>query len=359
MQVQTLMLYPIKSLRATCPPRATITKHGFTHDRRFMLLQVQRDSPDSPPSYKNMHVAYYPKMVLFFPTISIPSSDGNASRGIIDIAYRPLGEEETTYPIDLEPNVRGLEVIDVIMHGSGTKAHVMPANVNDWFSQCFGYEVVLAYLGDNTREVLMSTRRQETQANAGSGGWLSSIVSKTTGYLSSDTAEESSPTITFADCAPFLIASEKSMHALHTRLPEGEEFDISKFRPNIIVSGADEAWEEDFWGSLRIKASNSGDGGVLLYCEQNCNRCQSINIDYDTGKPGEGEAGKMLKKMMSDRRVDKGAKWSPVFGRYAFVAEGSEGLEVRVGDEVGVEGWNRERTRFGEYFQYPVLAGFG
>ncbi|KAK5275048.1 hypothetical protein LTR40_013745, partial [Exophiala xenobiotica] len=83
----------------------------------------------------------------------------------------------------------------------------------------------------------------------------------------------------------------------------------------------------------------------------NCARCNSLNVDYATGKVAEGESGKILKKLQSDRRVDLGAKWSPVFGRYGFLArvpEGKSAAVIKVGDEVKILKRNRERTRFGK-----------
>jgi len=52
--------------------------------------------------------------------------------------------------------------------------------------------------------------------------------------------------------------------------------------------------------------------------------------------------------MMKDRRVDQGMKYSPVFGRYGFLAQGEQGGTVKVGDEVNVTRKNEERTTFGE-----------
>ena len=122
--------------------------------------------------------------------------------------------------------------------------------------------------------------------------------------------------------------------------------DISKFRPNIIVEGADEEYEEDFWGEIQI-----GDNAVIVLT-QNCFRCNSLNIDYGTGKVALGESGKILKKLNSDRRVDPGAKWSPVFGRYGFLkrldGKQGEGVRVSVGDEVKVIKKNAVRTRVGK-----------
>lgn len=54
----------------------------------------------------------------------------------------------------------------------------------------------------------------------------------------------------------------------------------------------------------------------------------------------------MLKMLQKDRRIDKGAKYSPVFGRYSFVDAGSEGVSVAVGDEVRIVRRNEAQTVF-------------
>lgn len=118
--------------------------------------------------------------------------------------------------------------------------------------------------------------------------------------------------------------------------------DISKFRPNIIVSGAEKPWDEDFWGELTIA------GSTKIDCVHNCGRCKSINISYETGAPGTDAQGDALKSLQKDRRVDPGMKYSPIFGRYSFLQEASEGNVVRVGDVVEVSKRNEERTVFGE-----------
>ena len=55
----------------------------------------------------------------------------------------------------------------------------------------------------------------------------------------------------------------------------------------------------------------------------------------------------MLKMLSKDRRVDKGAKWTPVFGRYSFLHPDCEGNEIEVGDEVVVSRHISEHTAFG------------
>lgn len=336
MKISNLYVYPVKSLRAHSLDSAEVTRHGFKYDRRFMILQVVQGD-DGSPSYKNMHVADYSEMVLFLTALHPPSGP-TARDGTISITFTPPQGDERTLELPLEPETGGLEVIDIVMHLSPAKAYKMDGKYNDWLSSCFGYSVVLAYLGPHHREVLMSTssNRQPTQ----SPSWLSTITNTATSFLAPTTA--GGEQITFADVAPYLVVSDRSMDDVHNRLPDGELMDITKFRPNIVVTGAREPWEEDFWGQITIGSN------TIVDCFHNCARCKSINIDYGTGEPGTTAAGKMLAKLQSNRRVDPGAKYSPVFGRYSFLHPSSEGHIIGLGDEVVVSRENSERTQFGE-----------
>ncbi|KAK4981266.1 hypothetical protein LTR66_010124 [Elasticomyces elasticus] len=332
MKISQLYVYPIKSLRAISLPSAEVYKHGFLYDRRFMILKVLL-SEDGIRSLKNMHVTYFPEMVRFFTKIEFPE-DGDANNAKIIVTFDPPQGESKTLNVPLVPFTAGLDTLDINMHGSRTKAYDMGAQYDDWLSSCFGYEVVLAYLGENKRPVLMSTN--PTTKTATSQSWLSSITSK---LPMPSVLQGEKDEITFSDCSPYLIVSETSLGDVSDRLPEGEEMDMTKFRPNIVVHGAETAWDEDYWGELTI-------GDSKLNLVHNCMRCQSINIDYATGKPATGEQGKVLKKLQSDRRVDLGAKYKAVFGRYAFLEPGSAGRTIKVGDEVLVSRRNEERTKF-------------
>lgn len=301
MKVEKIYIYPIKSFRGIEVDSAILGKHGFPYDRTFLVLQVHEES--GVKSYKNMSVANYNEMVRFFPTFNQPLNS-DSSDASITVTHHPVdGSEPKTLEVPLTPDTDKLEEIDVVMHLSPTKAFQMPAKYNEWLSACFGYECVLVYIGDNLREVRMSSSRSPRSLSNGqqSGGWLSSITS-TLGSIVGSTPQEVNG-IRFSDVAPYLFVSRTSMQDVDVRLPEGEEMDITKFRPNVIVEGAEKAWDEDYWGELSI-----GDH-AKVEVEHNCGRCRSINIDYDTGAQGKGEAGSMLKKLMKDRRVDQGTKW--------------------------------------------------
>ncbi|KAM0704302.1 hypothetical protein Q7P35_008535 [Cladosporium inversicolor] len=224
MKIEALYTYPIKALRAQSLDTATCTKHGFAYERRFMLLEEKVDPSTNAKTYRNMHVAHDPLGTLFFPTLHPPSSP-TAKDGSITVLFSPpknSSTQETSLKIPLEPETNDLEEVEITMHKSPTKAYRMPSEYNKWFSSCFGYTVILAYLGSNYRPVLMSTTPTTTttttttqDATAGAS-WLSTLTTTATSYLPSLSAlnpqsHSTSKEITFSDCAPYLIVSSASL----------------------------------------------------------------------------------------------------------------------------------------------------
>lgn len=391
-----LYTYPIKSLRGVSLSEATLTRTGFQYDRRFMLLKV---IPDQNGAYtlKNMHVPHFPEMALFTTDIIYPDEEKGIPGRII-VMYHPPADDRVddqdkatkTLTIPLQPDIRGLRQLSIEMHQSPTTGYDMGDPYNAWFSERFGYGVVLAYLGPHSRRVLGSFAPGKSPAHAvdkpvvstrslvglavltlvlngvrvsasASGAvqltsdelrkhWPGVAATVVAGLLSwillrGLSAGQDDESITFADTAPYLLTSETSVDELSARFEGGERMDVTKFRPNIVVSGAATPFEEDFWAELRVR---QGGRAARLLLTANCVRCQSINVDYATGKMGKGETGSALKKLMKDRRVDKGAKYSPVFGRYVFLDPGSDKAMIQVGDEVDVLRTMDERTVYGQ-----------
>ena len=279
-----------------------------------MLLKVH--DGENGRELKNMLIGKCSEMALFTQDLQ------NDSETVTAIFNPPDGAEKQQIEILLKPDCADLEELDIDLHRSPTKAYDMGSRYNDWFSSCFGYGVVLAYIGSNQRPVLGNLA-----PNSQSKSWTSSLTSKIFGGSTNG--------LTFADIANYLIITEESVDDVSGRLPDGVEMDITKFRPNIVVQGSPAAWDEDFWGAISIN-------GAELQITASCHRCQSIDVDYTTGKYSSDEKGRVLKTLMKDRRVDKGAKWSPVFGRYGFSTSGS--FEISVGDEVTVTKRNSEHT---------------
>jgi glycine hydroxymethyltransferase len=352
-----------------------------------MLLKVEKAGENgTPPTLKNMHVPHFPEMSLFHTDIEFPKTDSDCGKVIVTHRSPGSGKSQKL-EVPLQPDVTGLKPLQIVMHRSPTTGYDMGSQYNDWFSECFGYPVKLAYLGSHSRQVLgtlapgkhtkgLALLGQTLWPTEGMGKWLNPILAVALAVkaisMIQEAVQENLPLmnvallvallapvavvvyytlsarspedrITFADCAPYLVISSKSVSDVSARLPEGERMDHTKFRPNIVVSGAENAFEEDFWSALTV-----GPDRTRLFLTGNCVRCKSLNVDFATGKIGTGESGNVLKKLMKDRRVDRGAKYSPAFGRYSFLDPAGAGRRIRVGDEVGVSQRNEKRTVLGK-----------
>ena len=313
-----------------------------------MLIKVHDGKPTSPRykshvngNLENMTITYYPELALFLQSIDPSSST-------LKVTFNPPHGRSKSLEIGLEPEVARLDFIDVILHQSPAKAFKMPERVNSWFSECFGYDVMLVYIGSNRRPVLGNLSPSAAQnGGAGSTSWLSTLTASVPSFIASKGMEKEG--LSFADCAAYLVVTEESLRDVDSRLQSGTRMDVTKFRPNIVLSGAGEAYEEDYWGGITINSNEQNESRkvVEIALTANCGRCVSINIDYSTGKAGTGE-GNVLKKLMKDRRVDKGNKYSPIFGRYGFVTGPATAQVIAVGDEVAVSKTNKERTVFGK-----------
>lgn len=92
---------------------------------------------------------------------------------------------------------------------------------------------------------------------------------------------------------------------------------MNRFRPNVVVSGA-EAWAEDSWRLVAI-------GDAVFRGVRECGRCIVTTTDQATAERGK----EPLKTLARHRRIGK----SLAFGRHLVpVRLGT----VRVGDEVRV-----------------------
>ena len=264
----------------------------------------------------------------------------------IKVTYLAYGDADKvkTIRIPLVPDTEKLESFHVNMHNSPTDAYQMDKKYSQWFTECFGYDVVFVYIGDSKRPVIFEDMQPLTPDP------LTAFFKKNIPFLGKYVEElmgirqTEQWRIKFQDCAPFLITSKTSLEDVSSRLGEGLEMDMIKFRPNIVIEGANEPWQEDYWGKIKINQKTE------MIMAHNCVRCKSINLDYDTGKPGVGASGEVLKKMQKDRRIDIGAKWSPVFGRYTFWAPNApKSQTIKVGDRVNVTKVNEGLTIWSKF----------
>jgi len=384
MYIQTLYTYPIKSLRGFEVSSSTLTKHGLPHDRRYIL--VKDNGLEVEQRYIPMFVSKFPEMCLF---------TTNMSGEEIEVTYNPPTNSPKTITIPLHPShTTTPSTIDVDLHNSPVRALAMPDKYNQWFTSCFGYPVILAHLGSRYRQALgnlapnaaernpilrqQAEERQKSlsQTSSSTSSWTSRLTQLVTGTADASNGSTTNKDadhdrfnqpiqdedygITFADVAPYLLTTTVSLADVTSRISSTEsnqEADMTKFRPNIVLgSSPDEVtpYEEDYWGEVLISPADQRSPPVKLLLNHNCTRCVSLNVDYATGK---ADGTNVLKLLQKDRRVDVGSKYSPVFGRYAWLVRGQEGegqgFKVRVGDQVEITKRNEVRTEQ----RWPGLGG--
>lgn len=123
--------------------------------------------------------------------------------------------------------------------------------------------------------------------------------------------------LTFADGYPLLLIGQASLDALSARL--GRPLAMARFRPNLVVSGA-EAFAEDSWKRIRI-------GGAIFRIAKPCERCVFTTVDPDTGHKALDQ--EPLRTLAKFRKAPDGV----LFGQNV-IAEGETELVVGMPVEV-------------------------
>ncbi|KAM0231278.1 hypothetical protein ACHAPO_008661 [Fusarium lateritium] len=333
LEVTQLYVYPVKSIRGCALNKAHLGPFGFEGDRTFCLQKVLRNG-DSDIKYETLLIGYELKLALFQASVDYDKSQ-------VTVKWNSDKNEDRIH-FPLKPSLEGHPIIEASLHASNTKAYDMGDNLSGWFSDRVGHEVRLVYIGDGSRAVHGSLAPHSSEALQKAS--FTQRVTNNIPFLAHEPER-----LTFSDLAHYLVVTEESNSELSSRLKEGYSMDITKFRPNIVLRGASGPFAEDYWGGLSFS------GGVRMALTANCFRCQSITVDYETGKTATDERGMVWKKLNKDRRVDKGAKYSPVFGRYGFCYGDDANQSLSIGERVDVTKVNKQRTTF----DWPHLSTFG
>lgn len=194
MKVQSIHIYPIKSLGGISLESCELTNRGLKMDRRYMLVDE---------NYKFLTQREIPEMALF-------SLKLDGQKMVVKYA-------EDSMTIDQDETGDWFSK-RVKVWSSTIKAKHLNSNIDQWFSDRLGIKCYLAYMPDESkRTVNPFTIKDE-------------IVS-------------------FADGYPYLIANEQSLQQLNYKLEESVE--MNRFRANIVVSG-NEPFEEDNWIDVSI-----------------------------------------------------------------------------------------------------------
>eukprot|EP00977_Amphora_coffeiformis_P010497 scaffold2470_cov158-Amphora_coffeaeformis.AAC.10 len=134
------------------------------------------------------------------------------------------------------------------------------------------------------------------------------------------------PSVGLTDGFPILLANQASLDELNRRLMDKGKspIEMSRFRPNIVVSGSAKPFDEDYWKIIEID-------GVLFHIVKGCPRCKQSCTDQHTGKVHEEPL-----ETMAEFRATTAVKEDVYFAQNVIPAQGSAGRNMRVGARVKV-----------------------
>lgn len=191
-------------------------------------------------------------------------------------------------------------------------------------------EMQVAFPDDVTLAPVTVWRDQVLAQRAGRGAsdYLAAVLGKSLhlAYMPDTRSRPVDPSVaagddyvSFADAAPVLLTTTESLAALNEQLPSS--ITMARFRANIVVSGASEAWAEDRWRLIRI-------GALTLRIVKPCARCV-----VTTQHPATGAIVDRHEPLATLRAMGRRAGTGIMFGQNAI--PGGSG-EIAVGDVVEI-----------------------
>lgn len=283
MQLQSITLYPIKSLGGVSVNEAQIGARGLRYDRRYMLVTPATGGhPGTFITQRTQH-----SMALIDVAI-------DAATNTLRVWHRQSPDDVLTLPL-VPDEAALLGTLPVtIWDSADVPARLVSVDADAWFSRTIGKECQLVYMPDATQRAVTSGRAQAV-------GEVDRVVS-------------------FADGMPMLLATQSSLDELNQRA--GQALSMARFRPNLVVGGSCPPHDEDTWAAFQI-------GDALFYGVKPCIRCVLTTIDPTTGERGP----EPLKTLATYRRHDNAI----LFGENVMPARSSHGQTIRVGDTVTVQ----------------------
>lgn len=222
LRVSGLFVYPLKSAAGIALERATLDAFGIRHDRRWLVTATdgtfltQRDEPR--------------------------------------LALVRTALEADALRLDAE----GAGTLRIPLDTSGTRRDVRVWNDD--------------------------TEGADTGEDAAT--WISAVIRRPARilFMPDDVVRPVDPRfasgderVSFADAFPLLLITQASLDGLNRRLPE--PLPMNRFRPNLVIDGADAPHAEDRWSRIRA-------GTIELDVVKPCARCVTTTIDQTTAVAG-------------------------------------------------------------------------
>ena len=217
LQLSALHVYPIKGIAGLSVSEAEVLPRGLRGDRRWLLVDADN---------------------RFLSQRELPIMSQIRAEAVGD-GWRVSAPNQAS--LTMQPPT-AQDRLEVTVWSDTVSAQLADATAHAWFSTALGQPVRLVYMDEAAQRPVDPDYSQPGDQ------------------------------VSFADAFPLLIANEASLADLSQRI--GEPLSMARFRPNLVISGA-EAWAEDDWQRLRI-------GEVEIDLVKPCSRCQVTTLDPST-----------------------------------------------------------------------------
>ena len=222
MRVTRLLYYPVKSLGGVEAARLELSRRGPRFDREWMVVA---------PSGRFLSQREHPRMALV-----------RVALGPDALTLSAAGRPDLAVPLTAAARPRR----GVVVWDDRCEALDEGEAPADWLSGFLSTPCRLVRIAPEFRRPLEDGFRRP-------GDWTA-----------------------FADGFPLLAVTEESLADLGRRA--GRVFEAERFRPNIVVAGA-QAWSEDRWKVLRS-------GSLVLRAAKPCSRCSITTLDPRSAQGG-------------------------------------------------------------------------
>ncbi|TJZ44070.1 MOSC domain-containing protein [Streptomyces piniterrae] len=229
--LQSIHLYPVKSIAGSGPGEAVVEPWGLAGDRRWLVVDGDRRMLTQRPQ----------------PKLALAAAEQLAGGGLrLTAPGMPPLTVEVPAPGETVPVEVWKDKVEAVP--AGRAAH-------DWFRGYLGVEAELVYLD------APEMRRPVDPVYSRPGD-----------------------TVSFADGFPLLLTTTSSLDALNSLIAQGDHADegplpMNRFRPNVVVDGT-APWAEDEWRSVRV-------GEVVFDVAKPCSRCVVTTTDQRSAERGK------------------------------------------------------------------------
>lgn len=310
-QISSLHIHPIKSLRPVSVSSAKLTNRGIEGDRCLMMVRPSA----STGQYRFLTQRQCPKLATI--NASLPRREGNAT--VIEISNSDHSRKM---------------LVDISYSGI-TKSKSRPVRIYN--AGIWDDMVQVADLGDEASSFVQSLIASDDDEDDYSDARLVMQVPNDKRRVDERYCPFAAldligrvPKVSLTDGFPILIASEESLKELNRRLIEKgkDPIPMSRFRPNIVVKGSFDAFDEDEWKAIQI---GDDDNGPILHVVKGCPRCKQSCTDQMTGERFEEPL-----ETLKDFRALGMNEEDVYFAQNVVLQPGHEGKEIFVGDTVRI-----------------------